>query len=116
MTNTNEIPDVALPSERVQIAERILIGEFMNAFSTVETLVLMRVRARELGVDCGPTIHRDEAGFKRVKEWVPLGRYYRIRRVPCHKLRVDWENFVVCLPQQTDPLWDKLEKGDKLDV
>ncbi len=118
----SEIPDVALPSERVQIAERILIGEFMNAYSNVETLILMRKRARELGVDCGPRIHRQEEGFDRRKQWVqqvgggPHDGYWRIVKIPRKTLTVDWENVVVCLPQQTDPLWDKLEKGESLDV
>ena len=116
------IPDAALPSERVKIAERILIGEFMNAPSNVETMIAMRARARELGVDCGPLVHRIPAGIDRKKEWVQRpggGRddgYWSIKRVHRRTIKVDWERMIVCLPMQSDPLWDKIEKGEKLDV
>ena len=120
MTN-REIPDAALPRERLAIAQDILNAEFFNAISNVENLVKMRRRARELDVDIGPLVHRIPAGVDREKVWVRTGPGYRdgywsIKRVHRRTIKVDWERMIVCLSADTDPLWDKIVKGDKLDV
>jgi hypothetical protein len=113
------IPDDTIPSARLRLAEEILIEEFMDALSNAETMIEMRARARELGVDCGPLVHRIPSGIDRVVDRVvvPGGGYYNsIRRVERKTIKIDWERIIVCLPVASDPLWDKIEKGESLDV
>lgn len=115
------IPSGVAPSERLRLANEMLVKEFMGHPSTIETMMIMRVRAKELGVDCGPFVQRFSPGSRTERRWLSTGDglrdgYWQILRVPSQPISVDWERIIVCLPAQADLAWNDLQDGVPIDA